>query len=88
MKQFFFLATKQIEQKSINFYYMSCRLARSSEAQLRVAMLGGVARPREYAREDRPGGGRGTRTAARAREKRRSRARDRRRADPGLWPRR
>ena len=40
----------------------------AKRAQFRVTLLGGGARPRECARGDRPGGGRVTRPAARARE--------------------
>ena len=86
----FSISAKQIEwkKKCRSFYFLAVSQDPAKRAQFRVAVLGGGARPRECARGDRPGGGRGTRSAGRARENRRSRARDQRRTDPGLRPRR
>ena len=66
---------------------VSVRSSKTSAVHGRCARRRRAA-PREHARGDRPGGGQGTRPAARARKKRRSGARDRRRTDPGLRPRR
>ena len=74
--------------RNFNFLCIAVSQDPAKRAQFRVAVLGGGARPRERTHGDRPGGGRETRPATKARKKQRSRARDRRRTEPGLRPRR
>ena len=65
--------------KASNLFVCFAVLATSSEiTQFRAALLGGGARHRQLALGNRPGRGRGTRPATRARDKRRMRVRNHR----------
>ena len=63
--------------EQITFFVSPSPQDPAKRAQFRVALIVGGMQPRERARVNRPSGGRGTRPAAREREKRTSRAGDR-----------